>query len=116
VKRREIVLDRAALLSYTDLTTLTVQEYPELHGIIGKILSSISKEERVVGDIIGEFIYPRKRSDKLPNNYLSKILGIADRVDTLGWFFYIKFGTIIKRRPSWFKKNIIHSFRTFNFF
>jgi len=82
-EEERIVLDRAALLSYTDLTTLTVQEYPELHGIIGKILSSISKEERAVGDIIGEFIYPRKRSDKLPNNYLSKILGIADRVDTL---------------------------------
>lgn len=82
-EEERIALDRAALLSYADLVTLTVQEYPELHGIIGKILASISKEEKIVSEIIGEFVLPRKRSDKLPKNYLSKILGIVDRIDTL---------------------------------
>lgn len=78
-----ITLDRAALLSYTDLTTLSVQEYPELHGTIGKILSNISKEEKVVSEIIGDFIYPRKRGDKIPKSILARILGIVDRIDTL---------------------------------
>jgi len=94
-----IALDRAALLSYADLVTLIVQEYPELHGIIGKILSSISKEEKIVSDIIGEFIYPRKRSDRLPKDNLSKILGIVDRIDTLVGSFLSKLEPTSREDP-----------------
>jgi len=98
-EEERIALDRAALLSYADLVTLTVQEYPELHGIIGKILSLISKEEKIVGEIIGEFIYPRKRSDKLPKNNLSKILGIVDRIDTLTGSFITNLEPTSKEDP-----------------
>jgi glycyl-tRNA synthetase beta chain len=86
----KILLDRATLLSMADLTTLTVQEYPELHGIIGGFLSLESNEGREVGEIISEFIYPRKKDDRAPKNKLAKILGILDRVDTLVGSFLVK--------------------------
>lgn len=84
------ILDRAALLSMSDLTTLTVQEYPELHGIIGGFLCVESNEEKEICEIIKEFIYPRKKDDKIPESKLAKILGIVDRVDTLVGSFLVK--------------------------
>lgn len=84
------ILDRAALLSMSDLTTLTVQEYPELHGIIGGFLCIESNEEKEICEIIKEFIYPRKKDDKIPESKLAKILGIVDRVDTLVGSFLVK--------------------------
>lgn len=84
------ILDRAALLSMSDLTTLTVQEYPELHGIIGGFLCVESNEEKEICEIIKEFIYPRKKDDKIPESKLAKILGIVDRIDTLVGSFLVK--------------------------
>ncbi|MCX8095127.1 MAG: glycine--tRNA ligase subunit beta [Caldisericia bacterium] len=84
------ILDRAALLSMSDLTTLTVQEYPELHGIIGGFLCIESSEEKEICEIIKEFIYPRKKDDKVPESKLAKILGIVDRIDTLVGSFLVK--------------------------
>ncbi|MBC7194095.1 MAG: glycine--tRNA ligase subunit beta [Caldisericia bacterium] len=86
----KVLLDRATLLSMADLTTLTVQEYPELHGIIGGFLSIESNEGREVGEIISEFIYPRKKGDRVPKNKLANILGILDRIDTLVGSFLVK--------------------------
>lgn len=89
-EEEKAILDRAALLSMTDLTTLTVQEYPELHGIIGGFLCIESNEEKDVCEIIKDFIYPRKKGDKIPDSKLPKILGIVDRIDTLVGSFLVK--------------------------
>ncbi|MDI6861335.1 MAG: glycine--tRNA ligase subunit beta [Caldisericia bacterium] len=89
-EEEKALLDRAALLSMSDLTTLTVQEYPELHGIIGGFLCIESNEEKDVCEIIKEFIYPRKKDDRLPESKLPKILGIIDRIDTLVGSFLVK--------------------------
>lgn len=98
-EEERILLDRAALLSYADLVSLTVQEYPELHGTVGKILSIHSKEDKRVSEIIGEFIYPRKRGDILPSSTLAKILGIIDRVDTIVGSFIINLEPTSKEDP-----------------
>ena len=78
-----LILDRATLLSKADLGTLTVAEYPELHGFVGKELALESGEKEEVAQTILDHIFPRFKGDKLPYTNTGKILGIIDRIDTL---------------------------------
>lgn len=86
-----LILNRAVDLYKADLGTLMVSEYPELHGIMGSIYAKISGEREPVPQIIGEYIYPRTSEDPIPQLYLSSILGIADRVDSLTGYFALDF-------------------------
>lgn len=78
-----LVLDRATLLSKADLGTLTVGEYPELHGFVGKELALKSGEREEVAKTILDHIFPRFKDDRLPETITGKVLGILDRIDTL---------------------------------
>ena len=78
-----LILDRATLLSKADLGTLTVAEYPELHGFVGKELALESGEKEEVAQTILDHIFPRFKGDKLPYTNTGKVLGIIDRIDTL---------------------------------
>ncbi|HEA83749.1 MAG TPA: glycine--tRNA ligase subunit beta, partial [Thermodesulfobacterium geofontis] len=78
-----LTLDRATLLSKADLGTLTVTEYPELHGFVGKELALESGEKDDVAQTILDHIFPRFKGDKLPYTSTGKVLGIIDRIDTL---------------------------------
>ena len=82
-EKERLVLDRAALLSKADLGTLTVAEYPELHGFVGKELALESGEKEDVAQTILDHIFPRFKGDRLPHTNTGKVLGIIDRVDTL---------------------------------
>ncbi|ACI19384.1 glycine--tRNA ligase subunit beta [Dictyoglomus thermophilum] len=81
------ILERSVNLYKADLGTLMVSEYPELHGIMGRIYAKISGEKDPIPEVIGEYIYPRTLDDRLPSNFLASILGIADRIDSLTGYF-----------------------------
>lgn len=86
-----LILNRCVDLYKADLGTLMVSEYPELHGVMGSIYAKISGEKEPIPQIIGEYIYPRTLEDSIPRHYLSSILSIADRVDSLVGYFALDF-------------------------
>ncbi|MCX7846040.1 MAG: glycine--tRNA ligase subunit beta [Dictyoglomaceae bacterium] len=86
-KEERKILERAVELYKADLGTLMVSEYPELHGIIGKIYAKNSGEEEEVAEIIGEYYLPRTLEDNVSSNLLSNLLGISDRIDSLTGYF-----------------------------
>jgi len=83
------VIERAALLSKADLLTGMVGEFPELQGIMGREYAKFSGEDPKVALAIFEQYLPRSATDALPTEDSGAILGIADRLDTLGGIFGI---------------------------
>ncbi|OGT55291.1 MAG: glycine--tRNA ligase subunit beta [Gammaproteobacteria bacterium RIFCSPHIGHO2_12_FULL_42_10] len=74
---------RAALLCKTDLTTSMVNEFPELQGIMGGQYARLNGELPEIAQAIEEHYYPRFAGDILPAHEMGKIIGIADRIDSL---------------------------------
>ena len=78
-----IEVERAARLSKADLTTATVGEFPELQGIIGSYLAKVQGEsENIVAALREHYL-------SLPLNIVSKIVALADRLDSEQTFFFI---------------------------
>ncbi|MCZ2203205.1 MAG: glycine--tRNA ligase subunit beta [Cylindrospermopsis raciborskii PAMP2012] len=76
-------VERAALLCKADLVTQMVYEFPELQGIMGEKYALASGEDEEVAKAIFEHYLPRNADDILPTTLLGKIVGLADRLDTL---------------------------------
>ncbi|MDR5683085.1 MAG: glycine--tRNA ligase subunit beta [Armatimonadota bacterium] len=74
---------RAAHLCKADLGTHVVAEFPELQGIVGGIYARLDGEPEPVARAIAEHYRPRGADDKLPQDLLAALLGLADRADTL---------------------------------
>ena len=75
---------QASLLCKCDLTTLMVQEFPELQGIMGGYyLAEEKKSIPLVTEAIAEHYLPQRAEDILPAGKAGKILSIANRIDTL---------------------------------
>ena len=74
---------RAALLCKADLVTQMVYEFPELQGIMGQKYAIASGETEAVATAIFEHYLPKGASDKLPQTLAGRIVGLADRLDTL---------------------------------
>lgn len=85
-KEKEKVI-RTATLSKADLTTSTVQEFPELQGIMGKEFAILDGEDPEVAKGIAEHYLPRYFGDKIPQSPGGTIVSLADRIDTLTCFF-----------------------------
>ncbi len=86
------VLDRAALLYKTDLTTEMIRdgkEFTKLEGTIGKHYALHDGEPPKVADMIEQSHLPRFAGDRLPELPEAALLGIADRVDTLVALFHV---------------------------
>ncbi len=79
-KRR---VEKLSLLCKADFTTLTVEEFPELEGIIGRIYAALDGEDEEVSRGIEQHYMPRSGGDKIPPEDTAAVVGIADRVDTL---------------------------------
>lgn len=75
-------LNRALKLSKVDLTTKVVYEFPELQGIIGKIYALNEGIDEDIACALYEHYLPIYEGNPIPQNDLSKILGIIDRTDT----------------------------------
>lgn len=76
-------VERAAYLCKADLVTQMVYEFPELQGIIGEKYAIASDEPPEVAKAIFEHYLPRGADDILPETTTGRIVGLADRIDTL---------------------------------
>ncbi len=74
---------RAGSLAKADLSTLIVQELPELQGAIGGHYATASGESDAVAAAIGEHYHPRFSGDALPAGAVGQAVALADRMDTL---------------------------------
>lgn len=80
-------LKRASLLAKADLATQMVQEFTELQGVMGKEYALIDGEKEDVAEAINEQYQPRFAGDVLPQTPMGKVLGLADKFDTITGMF-----------------------------
>lgn len=78
-----VVLERAAELAKTDLTTGMVTEFTELQGVMGKEYALLDGESEEVAEAIFEQYLPRFAGDVLPQTEAGKVLSIIDKVDNI---------------------------------
>ncbi|GBE95133.1 glycine--tRNA ligase subunit beta [Nostoc cycadae] len=76
-------IQRAALLCKADLVSQMVYEFPELQGIMGQKYALASGEPEAVATAIFEHYLPRGADDILPTTLTGRVVGLADRLDTL---------------------------------
>lgn len=74
---------RAAKLCKADLVTQMVYEFPELQGVMGTKYAAASGESEAVYTAIIEHYLPKNAGDKLPETLAGRVVGLADRLDTL---------------------------------
>lgn len=80
---------RAAYLSKADLATKLVIEFTELQGVMGRIYSELSGEDKNVSNAIFEHYLPRFNKDELPKTTAGAILSLTDKMDTLCGLFAV---------------------------
>lgn len=80
-------LKRASLLAKADLATQMVMEFTELQGVMGKEYALIDGEDGDVAEAITEQYQPRFAGDQLPQTCMGKVLGLADKFDTITGMF-----------------------------
>src|SRR4028119_1594910 len=60
-----------------------VYEFPELHGVMGSKYAAASGESQAVATAIVEHYLPKGAGDSLPQTLTGRVVGLADRLDTL---------------------------------
>jgi glycyl-tRNA synthetase beta chain len=76
-------VDRAAELCKADLTTLMVQEFPDLQGVMGRYYALHAEEDAAIADAVAEHYLPKGADSELPVGAEGAVLAVADRLDTL---------------------------------
>jgi glycyl-tRNA synthetase beta chain len=82
-------LERAASLCKADLTTEMVTEISNLQGVMGREYALKSGEENEVANAIAEHYRPRFAKDDLPWGMTGRLIGLADKLDTITAYFAI---------------------------
>jgi glycyl-tRNA synthetase beta chain len=82
-------VERAALLSKTDLTTDMVKEFTDLQGIIGGLYAKAQGEPESVWRAIYDQYKPVSMEDEIPRTREGQLLSYADKWDTLGSCFRV---------------------------
>jgi glycyl-tRNA synthetase beta chain len=80
----------AARLSKCDLVTEMVGEFPTLQGIMGKEYARLDGHPEEVCMAIREQYLPARAADELPSSSIGALIGLADRMDTIGGCFAIQ--------------------------
>jgi glycyl-tRNA synthetase beta chain len=80
----------AALLAKADLKSGMVGEFPELQGIMGRYYALGEGEKPEVADAIADHYAPAGPADRCPIKPVSVAVALADKLDTLFWFFAIE--------------------------
>lgn len=80
---------RAATLCKADLLTHMVDELPSLQGVIGRDYARRQDESPEVAEALYSHYLPLRAGDRLPEDTVGTLLGIADRLDTLAGCFGI---------------------------
>lgn len=78
-----IHVQRAVLLSKSDLCSALVNEFPHLQGIIGKHYALAQKENPQVAIALEEQWMPGSEHDPIPKTPTGIILSLADKIDDL---------------------------------
>ncbi|MBX5464354.1 MAG: glycine--tRNA ligase subunit beta [Clostridia bacterium] len=81
--------ERAAWLAKADLVSRMVYEFPELQGIMGGHYAARSGEPPEVALAIREQYLPGQAGDPVPSSTEGRLLGLADRLDTLAGHFAV---------------------------
>jgi glycyl-tRNA synthetase beta chain len=81
--------ERAGSLAKADLATGMVGEFPELQGIMGGHYAAAAGENPAVCDAIRTHYQPQGPSQPVPTAPVSIAVALADKLDTLFWFFAI---------------------------
>ncbi|WP_025728282.1 glycine--tRNA ligase subunit beta [Atopobacter phocae] len=82
-------LKRASAIYKFDLTTQTVQELPELQGIIGGIYAKLMGESDEVATAVREQYLPDGAGSLLPSSAIASVLALSDKIDHLLAFFKV---------------------------
>jgi glycyl-tRNA synthetase beta chain len=82
-------VERAVLLSKTDLITGVVQEFPELQGIMGMYYALHDGEDREVAVALREQYLPAYSGDRVPESDIGAVVSLSDRMDNIASFFSI---------------------------
>ena len=82
-------VQRAALLSKSDLMTDMVGEFASLQGVMGKRYAQVAGEPDEVAMALDEQYKPRGASDDTASTTTGQILSISDKIDTLVGIFAI---------------------------
>ena len=82
-------LKQATWLAKTDLTTELVKEFTELQGVIGGLYSRAQGLNDKVATAIGDQYIPASTEDAIPTTPEARLLGIADRIQTITAMFGI---------------------------
>jgi glycyl-tRNA synthetase beta chain len=87
-EKREDV-QKAALLSKTDLISGVVGEFPELQGIMGSYYALNDGYSEEIAKAIREQYLPAHSKDRLPETPIGIILSISDKLDNIISFFLL---------------------------
>ncbi|MEW6669041.1 MAG: glycine--tRNA ligase subunit beta [Thermodesulfobacteriota bacterium] len=80
----------AARLAKCDLVTEMVMEFPTLQGVMGREYARLDGHPGEVCAAIHEHYLPERAGGDLPSSAVGAIVGVADRMDTIGGFFAIQ--------------------------
>ncbi len=80
---------RAAQLCKADLVSQMVIEFTKLQGVIGRVYALKGGENKDVADAVEQHYRPVHSGGELPDNLTSRILAIADKIDTICGCFSI---------------------------
>ena len=79
----------AASLAKCDLMTRMVGEFPELQGVMGRYYAAAHGEPAQVAQALDEFYMPRQSGDRIAEGEVSRVLAVAERIDTLAGIFAV---------------------------
>ncbi|HEX2083628.1 MAG TPA: glycine--tRNA ligase subunit beta, partial [Xanthomonadaceae bacterium] len=103
---------RAAELSKNDLQSRMVNEFPELQGIAGRHYAQAAGEPAEIALAIDEAYQPRFAGDDIALSPLSKVLAIAERLDTLAGGFAAGLKPTGNKDPFALRRNALGLART----
>ncbi len=79
---------QAARLCKADLVTQMVGEFPELQGVMGGYYARAEDLPGAVADAIRDHYKPVGQGDEVPTAPVTVAVSLADKLDTLAWFFF----------------------------
>lgn len=88
-KEYEKLLERAIVLSKADLTTLMVDEFGELQGIMGSYYAKAMGENENIVKAIKEQYLPDGEKSELPSSIFSSIVALSFKLDSLMGLFSV---------------------------
>ena len=84
------VVDLAALLAKTDLTTDMVKEFTELQGVVGGLYAKAQGEGDAVATAIYDHYQPVSMEGPIPRTLEGQVVSLADKLDTLRECFRVE--------------------------